>query len=223
MGKGCDTRDTTAKAWSPRLSGVTLGCDRGCDTCDRGVTAKGILGALEHGLGELLKLWYHSTMSKYAKPKGPPREKCTDRGPGWCPHPEGRPSRHPVNDELIARLRQLAAQQLTQTEIALVLGYNATYFSELKAKHPEIAEALKEGYASGVEEVTRALLANVQKGNVVAQIFFLKSKGGWYDGGKSGHDDDSNIIQKRISEALDRITEDKPEGGASGSDREVPG
>lgn len=138
-------------------------------------------------------------------------------------NPAGRPPTQDFLDpKVLERVRQLAHQQLYEKEIAYCLGYNPTHFSELKQKYPQLAEALKRGYASGVAEVTEALLNNVRKGNIVAQIFFLKSKGGWHEDGRRGDtQDDQTAIAERISSAIEKLGSGEPEDGNSGDGGKV--
>ena len=53
-----------------------------------------------------------------------------------------------------------------------------------ESKKPEIKDALKRGQSLGKKEIVNALFQNAAKGNTVAQIFWLKNKGGqgeWTD------------------------------------------
>lgn len=143
--------------------------------------------------------------------------------PSKSRNPDGRaPQVDFLDPKVLERVRQLAHQQLYEKEIAYVLGYNPTYFSELKLKYPELADALKKGYASGVAEVTEALMNNVRKGNIVAQIFFLKSKGGWHEDGRRGDtQDDQTAIAERISSAIEKLGSGESESGNSGDGGKV--
>lgn len=84
----------------------------------------------------------------------------------------------------LKEVSNLAARGLTQAQIADVLGVCTRTVSYRLIDDPEFASAYQKGRASGTAKVANALLDNALKGNVTAQIFFLKNIGGWADVGK---------------------------------------
>lgn len=83
------------------------------------------------------------------------------------------PKRDPIN---LALVEECSKKGMTEESIARVCGYNPTWFSELKAKNPELTEAIKKGRADNQRELLESLnqLANKEK-NLGAIIFALKS------------------------------------------------
>jgi DNA-binding XRE family transcriptional regulator len=76
----------------------------------------------------------------------------------------------------LEKVKQLAAQGLTRDQIAQALGVcRDTIFERLK-DNPDFADAIKEGAAVGLKNVTNALYEAATGGNVTAMIFYLKSR-----------------------------------------------
>lgn len=80
-----------------------------------------------------------------------------------------------------AKIEELAAQGMEEQHIARCLGIDPCTLSRKKHIYDQINQAIKKGEAKGLEMVTKAFLKNIKKGNVAAQIFYLKAKGGWRD------------------------------------------
>lgn len=89
--------------------------------------------------------------------------------------PPGRP---PVELDL-ALIEELAGRGLTHIQIADSLGISPRTLFKHKNEDEAVAEAVKRGHARGVSVVANALMEQVKKGNVTAQIFYLKCRGGW--------------------------------------------
>ncbi len=80
------------------------------------------------------------------------------------------------------KVEQLAAQGLTERQIAESMGISRATVQRRKANDAAFEAAIKAGAARGLEAVTNALWENAtQKGNVAAAIFYLKNRGGWTD------------------------------------------
>lgn len=125
---------------------------------------------------------------------------------------EKRPTRPKVIDfnekATLDYVRELAARGMYEKDIALCLGYNRTYFSEMKREHPELSDALKQGAARGLERVTGKLLDNIDAGREASTFFYLKCKGGWRDNAFSANDDaadgDTGSVGGRVLESVRR-------------------
>jgi len=91
----------------------------------------------------------------------------------------GKHNKFVIDQELLDKVENLAARGLTQEQIALCLDIHPDTLSHKKAEHEQLEQAIKRGQSKGVAAVTKALLKNVVKGNVTAQIFYLKCKGGF--------------------------------------------
>lgn len=86
----------------------------------------------------------------------------------------------PTEKEL-EKVESLAARGMGQDKIALCLGIHPDTLGK-KKKHIELLNlAIKRGKARGTAMVTKALLKNIELGNVTAQIFWLKCQDRWRD------------------------------------------
>lgn len=119
---------------------------------------------------------------------------------------EKRPTRPKVIDfkkeATLDYVRELAARGMYEKDIALCLGYNRTYFSEMKKEHPELSDALKQGAARGLERVTGKLLDNIDAGKEASTFFYLKCKGGWRDNAFGGSDGDASADNGAVSQRV---------------------
>ena len=79
----------------------------------------------------------------------------------------------------IAKVEMLAAQGLTQEQIADVLGINAATLYRRKREVQELQDAIKRGQAKGIAIATNKLMEQVRDGNLGAICFFLKCRGAW--------------------------------------------
>ncbi len=81
----------------------------------------------------------------------------------------------------LAQVERLAAQGLTQQQIADALGISrATVQRRIKADAAFDA-AVKKGAAKGIALVANKLFEAAKEGNIAAAIFFLKARAGWRD------------------------------------------
>jgi predicted DNA-binding protein (UPF0251 family) len=98
--------------------------------------------------------------------------------------PEGYKTGRPTVDlkpEEVAQVERLA-QYLNQAQIAAVLGISADTFRRIKRTNESVDLALKKGRAAVVSRVAESLIKNAtEKNNVLAQIFALKTLGGWVE------------------------------------------
>ena len=80
-----------------------------------------------------------------------------------------------VKDKLVL-VEGWARDGLTDIQIAEKLGISQDTFYKYKKKYPEFSESLKKGKEIVDYEVENALLQSALKGNVTAQIFWLKNR-----------------------------------------------
>jgi hypothetical protein len=92
--------------------------------------------------------------------------------------PVGKPPIE-ITPDIISKAENYASRGLTKEQIAHCLGMGYSTLFEKINDYPELAEALKRGKSNGVAMVADNLLKNVKKGNVTAQIFFLKCQANW--------------------------------------------
>ena len=81
-----------------------------------------------------------------------------------------------IKDSDLPRITKWASQGMTNDQVADLLGISRSKFYSLKAKGPNIRDALKKGRASGIETVSNALFDKATEGDTTAQIFFLKTR-----------------------------------------------
>jgi len=88
----------------------------------------------------------------------------------------GRPGLE-ITPELLDKVEGLAAQGLTQEQIALSTGMCLATLHNKKNENIDFLEAIKRGQAKGVATVANALFQSATTGrNTVAQIFYLKNR-----------------------------------------------
>ncbi len=78
-------------------------------------------------------------------------------------------------------IEMMASVGMTTQQIAEALHIAPSIFGRMQKNDPYIVEAVERGKARGVKMVTDALFQNALKGNVAAQIFYLKNKAAWAD------------------------------------------
>jgi hypothetical protein len=81
----------------------------------------------------------------------------------------------------LARVEELAAQGLTNLQIAACLGICEDTLYTKQRQLTEFSEAIRRGKAKGISQVANALFQAAVKGSVPAAMFFLKSRAGWQD------------------------------------------
>ena len=79
----------------------------------------------------------------------------------------------------IAKVEMLAAQGLTQEQIADVLGISERTLRNRKKESADFADAIKRGQSKGIALATNKLMEQVREGNLGAICFFLKCRGAW--------------------------------------------
>lgn len=79
----------------------------------------------------------------------------------------------------LKQVEALAANGLTQQQIADSLGISERTLRNRKGDFADFADAIKRGKAKGIAIVTNKLMEKIKMGNTTAMIFFLKSQAGW--------------------------------------------
>lgn len=89
----------------------------------------------------------------------------------------GRP---PVvfNDEQIIELQALSAV-LNKSQVADYFGITEKTLREIEKRQPEVSTAYKKGKVKQVASMGSNLVKLAKQGNVTANIFYLKTQGGW--------------------------------------------
>jgi hypothetical protein len=103
----------------------------------------------------------------------------------------GRPA-FAITPEIIKQAEMLAAQGLTQEQIAQVIGCHISTLMDKKNQFIEFSEAIKRGKAKGLAQITNALFSKAKNGDTTSMIFYLKNRDrkGW---GENQTDDDGEV------------------------------
>jgi len=86
-----------------------------------------------------------------------------------------------IDDQLCKRAEGYAAQGLTMSQIASVLGISETTLYDKQSKFSEFSDAIKRGKNKGIATVTNALFNKAREGDNTSMIFYLKNQAGWQD------------------------------------------
>jgi len=104
------------------------------------------------------------------------------------------------------------AAYLNQEQIAAVLGISADTFRRIMRSNESVSIAYKKGRASNVGNVAAALVRNAtEKNNVLAQIFYLKARGGWVESQPEQEKPTINISYGQAPERIERDVTPQPE------------
>lgn len=107
-----------------------------------------------------------------------------------------------LNPEEVEQVERLAAY-LNQEQIAGVLGIAPDTLRRIMRENESVSIAYKKGRASKVNLVAESLFKNAtEKNNVLAQIFYLKARGGWVE---SQPEQERPTIQISYGQAPERI------------------
>ena len=79
----------------------------------------------------------------------------------------------------LKQVESLAANGLTQEQIAAALGISESTLHKRKKENTEFTAAIKRGKAKGIALVTNKLMESIKAGNMTGMIFFLKTQAGW--------------------------------------------
>jgi len=79
----------------------------------------------------------------------------------------------------LAKVESLAANGLTDEQIASALGISRTTLANRKRENEQFVQAIKRGKAKGIALVTNKLMESIKGGNMTGMIFFLKTQAGW--------------------------------------------
>ena len=87
------------------------------------------------------------------------------------------------------KVRELASRGLGPTQIARAVGVSWHTIDKNRKRAKEFNEAIENGKAEGLAEVTNSLFESANSGNVTAQIFYLKNRdtSNWMDRVETNH------------------------------------
>ena len=89
----------------------------------------------------------------------------------------GRPLVELTPDQII-ELQALSAV-LTKAQVADYFGICENTLREIEKRQPEVSEAYKRGRVQQIARMGSNLIQMAKGGNVTANIFYLKTQGGW--------------------------------------------
>ena len=92
----------------------------------------------------------------------------------------GRPATV-LNDDQLAQVETLASF-LTLDQIADYFCMGRTTFHRIMERQEEVSVRYKKGRTNAIGTVAKSLIQQAREGNITAQIFYLKTQGGWKEG-----------------------------------------
>ena len=109
------------------------------------------------------------------------------------------------------KVEALAAQGLTNEQIALSIGIVTSTLYKRKRENKAFEEAINRGKAKGLATISNALFNDAKKGNTTAQIFYLKTRdrANWNDSpvlGIDGGEAPPLQINFEVAEPVNDIT-----------------
>jgi len=81
-----------------------------------------------------------------------------------------------VTAALIRRCEKLASRGLTNTQIAMSIGWGPATLMRKKRANKALYDAIETGRAAGIEEVSNKLYEKAMTGDNTAMIFYLKNR-----------------------------------------------
>jgi hypothetical protein len=88
------------------------------------------------------------------------------------------PAKKELTEQQIAEIPTLAVF-LTQEQISDYFGVSRKTFHNMRERDERIDIAYKKGKARGLANVADGLYQQAIEGNITAQMFYLKTQGGW--------------------------------------------
>ncbi len=83
-----------------------------------------------------------------------------------------------LTDEQIKQVEKLAGY-MTQEQVANFFGISLATFKNIKNRDDRVLSHYNKGKTEAIYQVANSLVQSALKGNTQAQVFFLKTKGGW--------------------------------------------
>lgn len=127
---------------------------------------------------DIIKLEPEDSPAQEVLPPVTPRPKRIHQVPDIV-DAKGSVQKYPKVD--LDEIEMMASVGMTTKQIADALHLAPSVFGKMQTNDPYITEAVERGKARGVKMVTDSLFQNAMKGNVAAQIFWLKNRGQWQD------------------------------------------
>ena len=98
----------------------------------------------------------------------------------WGPRAwKNKQGKIPVTKDFLAEVKRLGGLGLTRTQVHQFFGVVDSTWTAMNKKHPEIDALMNEGKAEKIGIASGKLWEAIEKGNLSAIIFFLKTQGRW--------------------------------------------
>lgn len=81
----------------------------------------------------------------------------------------------------INQIRTMAANGMSRAQIGAYHGVTGQRIGQLIKEHPELENAFEHGLSQGIEKATKSLMTLIENGNIIATLFYLKSRAGWVE------------------------------------------
>ena len=105
-------------------------------------------------------------------------------------------------DEDLRNAEQWANNGLTQAQIAENFGIRPETLSRKKGEYQQLAEAIRRGKFQGIVHVTNQLRTQIDKGNITAIAFFLKSRAGWVDSAQEVLERERQQLEQKLRQEI---------------------
>jgi len=128
-------------------------------------------------------------------------------------HAAGGPPLIVLTDEQLIEVQALAAV-LTTEQIADYLGISRRTFFNILDRQDGVRALYKKGRARQIAAMAVNLVSQAKKGNVAANIFYLKTQAGWREvGGDEAEDAEPVEVTFGVTPAVNKVqvTNAKPE------------
>lgn len=99
-----------------------------------------------------------------------------------------------VTPEVVEHIRKLGGLGLTKSQICNYYGFSLAGWDLKTAQYPEIDIAMKQGRAEKISKASGKLWEAVERGNLSAIIFFLKTQARWSE---NSPDPDGNGLPEK--------------------------
>jgi hypothetical protein len=110
-----------------------------------------------------------------------------------------------ITEELCKKAETLAAQGLTVSEIASVLGVGERTLYEKQAKFPQFSQAITDGRAKGIATITNSLFQKAKSGDTPAIKYYLNNRSEEWSERKDLSVEQKEVDVDRIKTAMDTL------------------